>query len=91
MSRQLLPAQATVQAGCVAELRVNRRQRQPWEQAALTDLRDGSVAQAVEAYLTHGRVIVTDGPETMIAAAASDLNSSCGRPIHWKIWIGRAV
>ncbi len=62
-------AAATVQAGCVAELSVNRRQRQPWEQAALTDLRDGSVARAVEAYLTHGRVVVTDTPETMIAAA----------------------
>ena len=44
-------AAATVHAGCVAELTVNRRQRQPWEQAALAELRDGSVARAVEAYL----------------------------------------
>jgi hypothetical protein len=33
------------------------------------DLRDGSVARAVEAYLTHGRVVVTDTPQTMIRAA----------------------
>ena len=53
----------------VAELTVNRRQRQPWEQAALAELRDGSVARAVEAYLAHGRVVVTDSPQAMIAAA----------------------
>jgi conjugative relaxase-like TrwC/TraI family protein len=62
-------AAATVQAGRVAELSVNRRQRQEWEQAALADLRDGSVARAVEAYLARGRVVVADTPEAMITAA----------------------
>src|SRR5262249_35763441 len=60
---------ATVHAGCVAELTVNRRQRQPWEPAALAQLRDGSVAEAVEAYLAHGRVEVAADPTTMVAAA----------------------
>jgi hypothetical protein len=48
-----------VHAGCVSELIVNRRQRDRWEQTALVQLRNGSVAQAVEAYLEHGRVQVT--------------------------------
>jgi ATP-dependent exoDNAse (exonuclease V) alpha subunit len=62
-------AAATVQAGCVAELSVNRRQRHPWEQTALAQLRNGSVAQAVEAYVEHGRVEVTDTPTAMIDVA----------------------
>jgi conjugative relaxase-like TrwC/TraI family protein len=62
-------ASAVSQAPCVAELTVNRRQRQAWEQAALAELRDGSVARAVEAYLRHGRVVVTDNPDAMIGAA----------------------
>jgi conjugative relaxase-like TrwC/TraI family protein len=62
-------AAATQHADCVAKLTVNRRQRQPWEQDALANLRDGSVHLAVEAYLTHARVVVTDTPEAMITAA----------------------
>jgi conjugative relaxase-like TrwC/TraI family protein len=62
-------AAATSHAGCVTELIVNRRQRQPWEQNALAELRNGSVTGAVEAYLEHGRVDVTDNPNTMIDAA----------------------
>ena len=62
-------AAATAHAGCVAELTVNRRQRQPWEQDALAELRDGTVARAVDAYLAHDRVVVTDDPEAMITAA----------------------
>ncbi|MGE0796258.1 MAG: MobF family relaxase, partial [Acidimicrobiia bacterium] len=53
----------------VAQLTVNRRQRQPWEIAALDALRDGHVPAAVAAYRTHGRVIVADDPDTMLAEA----------------------
>ena len=62
-------AYAATHAPCVAELTVNRRQHQPWEQAALAELRAGSVAQAVDAYLRHGRVVVADNPNQMIAVA----------------------
>jgi conjugative relaxase-like TrwC/TraI family protein len=62
-------AAATVHAGCVTELSVNRRQHQPWEQTALAQLRNGSVAHAVEAYLARGRVHVTDTRDAMVAAA----------------------
>jgi hypothetical protein len=37
---------AVAHAAGIAELTVNRRQRHPWEQAALGELRNGSVAQA---------------------------------------------
>lgn len=54
----------------VAELTVNRRQQQPWEQAALVELRDGHVAAAVAAYRDHGRVVVADDdPHAMLTAA----------------------
>jgi conjugative relaxase-like TrwC/TraI family protein len=62
-------AAAATHAACVVELTVNRRQHQPWEQAALAELRDGSVPEAVDAYLTHGRVVVTDDPDAMVTAA----------------------
>lgn len=62
-------AYAATHAPTVAELTVNRRQRQPWEQDALTELRNGSVAAAVDAYLTHQRVIITDTPTDMIDTA----------------------
>lgn len=54
---------------CVAELTVNRRQHQPWEQAALDQLRRGRVGDAVHAYLDHDRVIVADDAAAMIDAA----------------------
>jgi conjugative relaxase-like TrwC/TraI family protein len=53
----------------VAELTVNRRQQQPWEQVALVELRDGHVAAAVAAYRDHGRVVVTDDNQAMLTAA----------------------
>jgi conjugative relaxase-like TrwC/TraI family protein len=53
----------------VAQLTVNRRQRQPWEIAALEALRDGHVPVAVDAYRTHGRVVVTDDRNTMLTEA----------------------
>src|SRR5204863_10122023 len=61
-------AAAVTHAGSVAELTVNRRQRQPWEQAALADLRDRSVARAVDAYFHRGRIVVTDNPEGTVTA-----------------------
>lgn len=54
---------------CVAELTVNRRQHQPWEQAALDQLRRGCVGDAVQAYLDHDRVIVANDAADMIHAA----------------------
>ena len=59
----------------VAELTVNRRQRHPWEQAALAELRSGDVAAAVAAYLAHDRVVVTRSAEP-----CSPLPSTGGRP-----------
>jgi conjugative relaxase-like TrwC/TraI family protein len=53
----------------VAELTVNRRQREPWEQQALAELRNRSVATAVAAYREHGRVVVTADADTMVADA----------------------
>ncbi|MFZ6003039.1 MAG: MobF family relaxase [Actinomycetota bacterium] len=53
----------------VAQLTVNRRQRQPWEIAALEALRDGHVPAAVDAYRTHGRVIVTAERNAMLTEA----------------------
>ena len=62
-------AYAAEHAYTVCELTINRRQQQPWEQAALHELRDGSVPQAVHAYLEHGRVIVAETPADMIRTA----------------------
>jgi conjugative relaxase-like TrwC/TraI family protein len=46
--------------GYTAELTVNRRQAEPWEIAALDELRHEDVAAAFAAYQDHGRVIVHD-------------------------------
>ncbi len=62
-------AHAATHTPCVATLTVNRRQQQPWEQAALTELRNGNVSAAVTAYLDHDRVIVTDTPADTITVA----------------------
>jgi hypothetical protein len=45
------------QLGAV-ELADNRRQREPWEREALAELRAGDVADALDAYQSHDRVIV---------------------------------
>jgi conjugative relaxase-like TrwC/TraI family protein len=37
-------------------LRTNRRQNEPWERQALTDIRLGRAEEAVAAYLAHGRI-----------------------------------
>lgn len=39
-----------------ATLSVNRRQHEPWERQALSDVRHGHVEQAVEAYAAHDRL-----------------------------------
>lgn len=62
-------AYAADHAGCVAELTVNRRQHATWEHDALRHLRDGHVPTAVDAYLTHSRVVVTPDPASMIDTA----------------------
>ena len=40
----------------VLTLTENRRQREPWEQAALNQFRNGSVEKALDAFETHGRI-----------------------------------
>lgn len=40
------------------ELTTNRRQHEPWERAALDDLRDGELDDAVDAYGEHDRLVV---------------------------------
>ena len=62
-------AYAAHHAKTVAELTVNRRQRNPWEQAALTHLRDGNVADAVHAYVHHDRLTIADTPTDLVQLA----------------------
>jgi conjugative relaxase-like TrwC/TraI family protein len=62
-------AAAAALARPVVELTINRRQLAEWERTALAALRAGSVPDAVAAYRDHGRVVVTDSHEDMIAAA----------------------
>ena len=62
-------AYATEHAHTVAELSVNRRQRDAWEQQALAELRTGSVPNAVSGYLDHGRVLLADTPAATITLA----------------------
>ncbi len=47
-------------AGDAVELRANRRQREPWEVAALDLVRTGDTSVAVELYDTHGRIHQAD-------------------------------
>jgi len=56
----------------VAELTANVRQRQQWERDALTELRDGSVEQAIEAYRERGRLIIGEARNDTIARAVAD-------------------
>jgi conjugative relaxase-like TrwC/TraI family protein len=59
-------AYAVHHAAAVAELSVNRRQRNPWEQQALAQLRDGDIAAAVRAYVNHDRLTVADTPLDLV-------------------------
>ncbi|MDP8930555.1 MAG: AAA family ATPase, partial [Actinomycetota bacterium] len=54
------------------ELTVNRRQRQPWEAAALEQLRHGDPAQAVAVYTAHGRIVTADTAEAVCEQLVSD-------------------
>ncbi len=60
---------ASQRSATVAELTVNRRQSEPWEQQALAQLRNGSVPAAVQAYLDHDRVVVAPDHTHMIDTA----------------------
>lgn len=62
-------AYAAHHATTIAELTVNRRQRNPWEQQALADLRNGNIARAVHAYVDHDRLTVAATPADLINAA----------------------
>ena len=77
-------AWAAAHASTMAELIVNRRQHQPWEQDALNELRTGRVRDAVNAYLGHDFVDVHDTPEAMINAAVDRwiaARDAGGRPV----------
>ncbi len=54
------------------ELTENIRQRHEWERTALTQLRDGSMNQAVEAYRQHQRLIVGRNRDDTLAHAVHD-------------------
>jgi conjugative relaxase-like TrwC/TraI family protein len=60
---------ATHHNPAVAELTVNRRQSDPWEQHALAELRAGSIPTAVQAYLEHDRVLVAADRPAMVDTA----------------------
>jgi conjugative relaxase-like TrwC/TraI family protein len=62
-------AYAARHAATVAQLSVNRRQRNPWEQAALAELRDGDVAAAVRAYVDHNRLTIAATPADLVTVA----------------------
>jgi hypothetical protein len=54
------------------ELTDNIRQQHPWERNALTQLRHGSVDQAIEAYRQRGRVNVGQNRDDTMARVVSD-------------------
>ncbi|MHB2023277.1 MAG: AAA family ATPase [Mycobacteriales bacterium] len=64
---------ALLSSGQLADrLAGNQRQPQPWEIDALTKLRDGDVAAAVDAYLAHGRVHATPSADTALDRLVAD-------------------
>lgn len=54
------------------ELKENIRQDRQWERAALAELRDGSVPDAVASYLKHRRLVVGQGRDATLARAVDD-------------------
>ena len=54
------------------ELTDNIRQHHPWERNTLTQLRHGSVDQAIEAYRKRGRIIIGQSQEGTIGRAVQD-------------------
>jgi conjugative relaxase-like TrwC/TraI family protein len=62
-------------------LRTNHRQEQPWERAALDELRAGDVPTALAAYDQHGRLHLHDTAEDQRAAlVAAWWDRTTGRP-----------
>jgi len=49
-----------------AQLTTNRRQREPWEQQALRQLRDGDVDHSLAAYHRHDRITALDSYEDAV-------------------------
>ncbi|MGH8874708.1 MAG: MobF family relaxase, partial [Acidimicrobiia bacterium] len=54
------------------ELHLNVRQEQAWERTALTELRDGSVADAVASYRRHHRLVFSQSRDDTLVRAARD-------------------
>ena len=50
----------------------NIRQHEPWERAALAELRDGSVDRAIDAYRQHQRLIIGHNRDDTIGRAVGD-------------------
>ena len=63
-------AALVVRQPCI-ELRDNRRQREEWERAALSDPRDGDTGRALAMYNEHGRITIgedADGTKRLLVA-----------------------
>ncbi|MEM9202875.1 MAG: MobF family relaxase [Actinomycetota bacterium] len=60
----------------IAELTVNRRQRDPIEIEALEQLRAGNITAAVEAWGRNGQLTVQADPADVIAAVVADRNAA---------------
>jgi conjugative relaxase-like TrwC/TraI family protein len=54
------------------ELHQNIRQEQSWEQTALDELRNGSVAEAVASYRKHRRLVIGQSRDASLARAVED-------------------
>ena len=61
-----------VNRGLAVELTENHRQVNPWERAALDELRDGRAEQALARYQAHDRIHVDDTPERSRARLVAD-------------------
>jgi conjugative relaxase-like TrwC/TraI family protein len=64
--------------GSVAELTINRRQHEPWEQEALDQLRHGDPTVGLAAYRSHGRVTTTTTPDALHARVVADWSAKYG-------------
>ncbi|MGI8514625.1 MAG: MobF family relaxase [Acidimicrobiia bacterium] len=54
------------------ELTENIRQHAPWERAALAQLRDGSVAEAIDSYRRHRRLVIGQSRDDTLIQAVND-------------------
>jgi conjugative relaxase-like TrwC/TraI family protein len=70
-----------------SQLTDNRRQSEPWERAALAELRTGDPDQVIDAYLAHGRVHTVTPHAQLVAdwlvarAAVEDVLMVAGRMV----------